>query len=254
MLATLDRTSLRPLDTDTQAAPQPGLSDEAQEFGRAVVQSALAGAGMTFAVEASGAAAVNSFATPLRTWMLASRMASGGVSATVAPSFFGETYPAMLALVQSLNASGMGGLWRPEGVRSLRLDRAVHVFVSADRPVSERSPAPDTLLEVVEAHRTELDWYAGRVAPRAAAPGLTKVFYGLPGVAGSLFEHMRAEAVAAEAMDGVRRCFSLAGLAAAGRAEFPHATDARPGAQGETRRFDHNTLLASSGESQRFAA
>ena len=254
MLATLERKPLSLLETDTQAAAQPGLSDEAQECGRAVVQSAVTGMGFTFAVEASGVGAVNSFATPLRTWMLAARMVSGGVSATVAPSFFGGTYPAMLALVQSLNASGLGDLWKPEGVRTVRLDRAVHVFVSADRPVPERSPAPDTLLEVVEAHRTGMDWYAGRVAPRAAAPGLTKVFYGLPGTAGSVFEHVRAEAVAAEALDGVRRCFSLSGVAGPGRALFSHATDARSGAQGESRRFDHNTLLASSGESQRFAA
>jgi hypothetical protein len=141
-------------------------------------------------------------------------MASGGVSATVAPSFFGETYPAMLALVQSLERAGMGGMWRPEGVRTVRLESALHVFASADRPVAGRSPAPDTLLEVVDAHRTGYDWYSARVEPRTGAPGLTKVFYGLPHACrGSVFEQVCERSLEAEALDGTRRHFSLSSTA-----------------------------------------
>jgi hypothetical protein len=91
----------------------------------------------------------------------------------------------------------------------VRLDQAVHVFVSADRPVAERTPSPGSLLEVVDSHRVGADWYAARVAPRAATPGLTRVFYGLPGAEGSMYDLVRREAIAAEARDGIKRLFSL---------------------------------------------
>ncbi len=254
MLATLERKPSTLLGTQPQPAPEPKLFDEAQELGRAMVHATVTATDITFAVETSGTGAVNLFATPMRMWMLASHRTTGGVAATIAPSFFGETYPAMLALVQSLNVAGMENQWNPDGVRTVRLERARHVFVSADRPVTERSPAPDSLLEVIEAHRVDMNWYAERVVHRSAAAGLTKVFYGQSGITGSLFEHVRAGAVAAEAQDGVRRCFSLVAIVSPERAALSSAIDTHSGTQGESHWFDHNTLLATSDESQRFAA
>ena len=166
MLATLERKPSTLLGTQPQPAPEPKLFDEAQELGRAMVHATVTATDITFAVETSGTGAVNLFATPMRMWMLASHRTTGGVAATIAPSFFGETYPAMLALVQSLNVAGMENQWNPDGVRTVRLERARHVFVSADRPVTERSPAPDSLLEVIEAHRVDMNWYAERVVHR----------------------------------------------------------------------------------------
>ena len=212
MLATIERAFTPGFHAPAltrRAAPSPVPAPAAaDEFGRAVAASVVTGAGLTFTLDVPGAGDVIPLATPIRTWLLAARMSAGGVSATVAPSFFSDTYPAMLALVRALNDAGLGALWRPDGVRTVRLDQAVHVFVSADRPVAERTPAPGALLEVVEGHRIGADWYAARVAPRAAAPGLTRVFYGRPGAEGSVYDLVRREAVAAEAHDGIKRLFS----------------------------------------------
>jgi hypothetical protein len=76
-------------------------------------------------------------------------------------------------------------------------------------PVAERSAAPDRLLEVVSAHRVPVSWYRSRVAPRLSQRGLVRVFYGQPGIGGSVFEAMEAEALADEAVSGQRRRFSL---------------------------------------------
>ena len=142
MLATIERSItpsfLAPALT-RHAGPSPVPAPAAgDEFGRAVAASVVTGAGMTFTLDVPGAGAVIPLATPIRTWLLAVRTSAGGVSATVAPSFFNDTYPAMLALVRALNDAGLGSLWRPEGVRTVRLDQAVHVFVSADRPVADQ--------------------------------------------------------------------------------------------------------------------
>ncbi len=204
MLATLERPVVsRPV------LPATPSERPCTQFGREVLRSVVSGAGLTFAVDAPDAAAVTRLVTPLRTWLLVMRQGTGGTSATVSPSFTGETYPAMLALVSSLSDAGLADAWRPDGARTVRLERAAHIFVSADLPVPERAPAPDSLLEVVEAHRIGADWYAARVGPRARSPGLTKVYYGLPGATGSAYEAARRDAISAEAGDGIRRHFGL---------------------------------------------
>ena len=153
--------------------------------------------------------AVTEFASPLRLFLLMAGRASGGVSATVAPHFSEETYPALLDLVGRLNGSGASDLWRPDGARSLAVGEARHMFISADMPVVERSARPDRLLEVVAAHMIQADWYRSRVAPRLVAGSMVRVFYGRRGVAGSAFAAADAEAMAEEAMSGERRRFSL---------------------------------------------
>lgn len=193
MPATLERPSA--IQTPTWPAREDvGVSAEWPSFHKtqtpaaAIMESIVSGGGGSFVVDVSGVDPIHDFATSIRTWLLVAGIGTGGSSATVAPSFLGETYPAMLALVASLDRAGAGSMWRPDGPRTIRLGEARHVFVSADRPVPERTPPPDSLLEVVDAHRLSSEWFDSRVAPRAGATGLTTVFYGLPGATGSVYE------------------------------------------------------------------
>lgn len=191
--------------------PTSPAQGEAAELARAVLQAVVSGQGGTFTVDVPDAATVTRVATPVRLWLLLMRLHSGGISATVSPSFFRDTYPAMLALIHAFGKADLGDAWRPDGVRTVRLEQAAHIFVSADRPVAEApgAPGPDTLLEVTGAHTVGLDWYLARVAPRATSPGLTRVFYGLPGARGSAYEHMRQGWSGDAAQNGARRHFSL---------------------------------------------
>ncbi len=124
------------------------------------------------------------FSTRLQMLLMFMNRETGSVSATVSPSFQDDTYPAMLALVNGFHRSGASGDWSPDGPRAIRLGKARHLFVSVDMPVADRSPSPDTMLEVVAAHRIEASWYDERVRPRVAAsgPGLTTVMFGVPEV------------------------------------------------------------------------
>ncbi|MEX0763247.1 MAG: hypothetical protein WD208_03045 [Dehalococcoidia bacterium] len=200
MLATLERPGAKHNLHDA--------TDE-EELGRAVMGSLVSGTGSTFTVDVADIGAVNRVMTQIRSWLLVARAGTGGVSATVAPQFLEDTYPAMLALTRRLNDAGAGGLWHPDGARTLRLGEAKHIFVSADRPVTDHSPAPDALLEVVQAHRIDGEWFAERVAPRARRRGLTRVFYGAPGTEDSVYERARRGSLALESHDGFHRHFSL---------------------------------------------
>ncbi len=156
----------------------------------------------TITVDLAEGESAQEFSTRLRMLLLFMNRETGSVSATVSPSFQNDTYPAMLALVNGFHRSGASGDWCPDGPRAIRVGKARHLFVSADMPVADRSPLPDTMLEIVAAHRIDASWYDQRVHPRVAAsgPGLTIVMFGVSGMArnhgsvfaSSVFERERA--------------------------------------------------------------
>ena len=118
--------------------------------------------------------------TRLRLLFLFINRAEFSNSATVAPSFIQDTYPAMLALVKALESAGMGEDWSPDGARSIRIGKTKHLFVSVDMPIKDRSPSPDKFLEIIQSHQIDVSWYDQCVYPRASAPGLTTVMFGVP--------------------------------------------------------------------------
>ena len=186
-----------------------------EAFGRTVM-GALAGGGGTFSADVPSSLAVTRMTTTLRLWLLVTRAATGGVSATVSPEFLRDTYPAMLALARALDDAGLKGVWAAEDERTIRLGKARYMFVSVDRPLSghdARGSRPDALLEVVSADRIDPEWFHTRVCPRSMAEGLTTVVYGAPGE-DTLVEQVRAKNLLAEWRDGARRHFSMSEEAA----------------------------------------
>ena len=159
------------------------------------------------------------FSTRLRMLLLFMNRETGSVSAPVFPSFQNDTYPAMLALVNGFHRSGAGGDWHPDGPRAIRVGKARHLFVSADMPVADRSPSPDTMLEVVAAHRIDASWYDQRVLPRASGPGLTTVMFGVPGVPGG---HGNYDSIFAGSVFKRERAKNLSGRASSGSATGIH--------------------------------
>ena len=149
-------------------------------------------------VDLANGESVQEFSTRLRMLLLFMNRNEGSVSATVSPSFQDDTYPAMLALVKSFQGSGASEDWRPDGPRSIRVGSARHLFVSVDMPVMDRSPSPDTLIEIAAAHKISSSWYDQRVSPRVASIGMTTVMFGVPNspgseYAGSVFKRERTK-------------------------------------------------------------
>jgi hypothetical protein len=153
-----------------------------------IVQSVTNGVGRgssTITVDLEPGESAQEFSTRLRLLILVMNRDEGSVSATVSPSFRDDTYPAMLDLVKALEGSGVGDDWHPDGPRSIRMGKAKHLFVSIDVPVADRSASPDTLIEIVAAHRIGASWYDQRVLPRTSTIGLTTVMFGVPNSPGS---------------------------------------------------------------------
>ncbi len=208
MVMTLERQTVEAAGAVGSTGNGQGLPGPV-EAGRAITASLVSRTPATFTVEADSSYAVTGFASPLRLFLLMSERSSGGISASVAPNFSEETYPALMDLVGRLDGSGASDLWRPDGARTVALGGARQMFISADMPVVERSVKPDRLLEVVSAHRIPAEWYRARVAPKLSSNSLVRVFYGHRGVSGSAFAAADAEAMAEEAFTGERRRFSL---------------------------------------------
>lgn len=170
--------------------PERGLNAAWTRIVQSVTDRASHGT-TTITVDLAEGESALEFSTRLRMLLLFMNRETGSVSATVSPSFQNDTYPAMLALVNGFQRSGAGGDWHPDGPRAIRLGMARHLFVSVDMPVADRSPSPDTMLEVVAAHRVSASWYDQRVRPRVSAVGvgLTVVMFGVPGDLGSHGNH-----------------------------------------------------------------
>ena len=180
-----------------------------------IVQSVTNHETTTITVDLAEGESARECSTRLKMLLLFMYRETGSVSATVSPSFQNDTYPAMLALVKGFHRSGASGDWRPDGPRAIRVGKASHLFVSVDTPVADGSPSPDTMLEVVAAHRIDASWYDERVSPRVAAsgPGLTTVMFGVPEVpefhanhgsifASSIFKRERARNLSGRASSG----------------------------------------------------
>ena len=200
----------------TLESPTPARfaqANEQEELGRALLKSVTAREGATFTVDVPDAAAVTDLITGLRSWLMVVGARTGVASATVSPTFLGETFPAMLALVRELEraAGGSGVTWRPSGPRTIQVGGARHVFVSRDRPVAGKTPNPDGIVEVVDAQIIDREWFYERVSPRCKAPGLTRVFYGgmQPAVHGSIYEEVRGANLGSAEQGGPRRHFDL---------------------------------------------
>ena len=190
----------------------------ADEFSRAVIDSVVNRRGDTLSITVRSELEAISISSSLELLLLTVGMGTGSVSARVAPSFLGDTYPAMRALTGALDEAGLSGLWTGVGGRSIRLGEAWQMFISVDAPSARTIDGlpnrPDTLLEVVSAERVPTNWFRSRVAPRSSARGLTTAFYGVAsrsdGGGESLFDRVRRSHLTKEWRDGVRRHFDTA--------------------------------------------
>lgn len=181
--------------------PSDGLNAAWTHIVAAVTGRSSNEASTVITVDLAEGESAQDFSTRLQMLLLFMNRDAGSVSATVSPSFKTDTYPAMLSLVRGFANSGAGEDWRPDGPRSMRVGNARHLFVSVDMPVADRSPSPNSLVEIVSADRIDSRWYDQRVAPRIPTTGMTTVMFGVPSrtdadYATSIFKRERARNLA----------------------------------------------------------
>lgn len=197
-----DRVATRDIAFNFQPVPSPkpeAPSDigrnqdvvaDIDELGRQLTTSAISAQQHSFAVGCRSTARATRFATPMRNMLLTLGCGFESTSATISPSLLMHTFPAMEAMVRSLDESDNYLPWQPDGERSIRIGGAKHLFISYDMPMPDdaRGCTPDTLLEIVGAHLIPAKWFDQVVAPKCNMDSLTIAYYGMAGIEGSLFE------------------------------------------------------------------
>ena len=199
-----ERVAHRDIAVDFQPVPEPsperhlnddfgtsrGVVTDTDELGRHLTTSAISAEAHSFAIGCRSTAQATRFANPIRSLLLTLGCGFESTSATISPSLLMHTFPAMEAMVRSLNESDTFLPWQPDGERSIRIGGAKHLFISYDMPMPDdaRGCRPDTLLEVVGSHLIPARWFDQVVAPKCNMDKLTIAYYGMVGIEGSLFE------------------------------------------------------------------
>ncbi len=159
-------------DASTTPVTEPSRRINApDDFSRAVIDSVVSKRGETISISVQSEAEAIKISTRIELLLMTVGMGSGSVSARVAPSFLEHNYPAMRALTEALDGSGLSGMWSSQGGRSIRLVESWQMFISVDTPSIETTSIPsrpDTLLEVIAADLIPTSWFRTRVAPRAS--------------------------------------------------------------------------------------
>lgn len=177
-------------ETQRDVGPNRDVITDSDELGRQMTTSAIGAEPHSFAVGCRSTARATRFATPMRNMLLTLGCGFESTSATISPSLLIHTFPAMEAMVRSLDESDTYLPWQPDGERSIKLGGAKHLFISYDMPMPDdaRGCTPDTLLEIVGAHLIPAQWFDQVVAPKCDMDSLTIAYYGMAGIEGSLFE------------------------------------------------------------------
>jgi|TARA_B100001964_G_C14220152_1_gene594875 hypothetical protein len=119
--------------------------------------------------------------------ILLSRL-TGGISATITPSFKKTTYPIMFSLINGLRKVGLESELSSKYGYTVEVSRAVYTFFSMDKILTSDRYNPDFFLEVFNAHMISPECYEKFESLSNPKNSLTRVFFGLDGYHDSLFE------------------------------------------------------------------
>ncbi|MBI4493120.1 MAG: hypothetical protein HY690_10060 [Chloroflexi bacterium] len=210
MATRLQRTYRRVLEdigTFSHAVCGTPLRPYQLEPARAIVDSVLHRRGLTFSVMMSRQAGKNELSAQLEAYLLNLFQRRGGNLIKCAPTFNPQILHSRQRLEARLENPLNQGRWSTAFGRSIRLGRAAALFFSADESAHVVGATAHHLLEVDEAQDVDSEKYLKEFRPMGATTNCTTVLYGTPWDSSSLLEQVRAENLALEARDGLRRHF-----------------------------------------------
>ena len=177
------------------------------EVGRAVLDSVLAGKGLTFSVEIARQGGKNELSAQLGVLLLTLFMGNGGNLVKCAPTFKPQTIISMMRLKERLNDAGYAKFWVPEYGYIVRLGEARQLFLSADDSSNVVGATAHILLEVDESQDVAKEKFTKEFKPMGAATNVTTVLYGTPWDDATLLEETKQLNLELERRDGIRRHF-----------------------------------------------
>ena len=215
------------------------------EIGRAVMDSATRGKGLTFTVEIARQGGKNELSAQMATLLLTMNMVRGGNMIKAAPTFLPQALISMNRLKERLDDAGYGGFWRTESGQNVVLGKARQMFLSAEPHSNVVGNTAHILLEMDEAQSIDSDKYHKEFRPMGASTNVTTVLYGTPWDGRSLLEEV-AEANLELERKGRREAPLLRALGGGGTAQpaLPTLCGVGAGAHGREPSPVSNPVLA----------
>lgn len=185
----------------------PPLRPYQVEAGRAILDSALNGKGLSFSVEIARQGGKNELSAQLELLLLAANLGRPLDAIKCAPTFRPQALISLRRLWSRIAAAGLDGVARREATYAIRLGRARQLFLSAEPGSNVVGHTAQLLLEVDEAQDVEVDKFDRDFRPMAAAANATTVYYGTAWDSSSLLERAKQTHLELERRDGIRRHF-----------------------------------------------
>jgi hypothetical protein len=177
--------------------------------GRAIIDSALNGRGLTFTVVMARQAGKNELSAQMELFLLAKNARRAVEGVKCAPTLAPQGLISARRLWARIEGAGLEALAARDGGQAVRFGRARQLFLSAEPSASVVGHTASLLLEVDEAQDVEREKFDREFRPMAAAANATTVYYGTPWDESTLLEQAVQTNLELERRDGVRRHFQF---------------------------------------------
>jgi len=197
----------RHFDASLHPAEWPAPRPYQVSPGRAIIESALDGLGLTFTVVMARQAGKNEISARVEAFLLSANMDRALDGVKCAPTLEPQARISQRRLWERLVQAGYRESLSLEG-RAIRLGSARQIFLSAEPSANVVGHTAGMLLEVDEAQDVDAEKFDREFRPMAAPFGATTVYYGTPWDDSTLLERAVQTNLDLERRDGVRRHFS----------------------------------------------
>jgi len=177
--------------------------------GRAIVDSALKGRGLTFTVVMARQAGKNELSAQVELLLLAKNARRPLDGVKCAPTFHPQARISLSRLWSRILQAGLNPLAAREDVHAVRFGRARQLFLSAEPAANVVGHTASLLLEVDEAQDVDGEKFDREFRPMAAPANATTVYYGTPWDDTTLLEQAVQANMELERRDGIRRHFQF---------------------------------------------
>jgi hypothetical protein len=177
--------------------------------GRAIVDSALNGRGLTFTVVMARQAGKNELSAQVELFLLAKNARRSLEGVKCAPTFDPQARISLQRLWSRILLAGLDPLAAREDGHAVRFGRARQLFLSAEPAANVVGHTASLLLEVDEAQDVDREKFDREFRPMAAPANATTVYYGTPWDDATLLEQAVQSNLELERHDGVRRHFQF---------------------------------------------
>ena len=177
--------------------------------GRAIIDSALNGRGLTFSVVMARQAGKNELSAQVELLLLGKNARRPLDGIKCAPTFHPQARISLSRLWSRILQAGLDPLAAREDGHAVRFGRARQIFLSAEPAANVVGHTASLLLEVDEAQDVDREKFDREFRPMAAPANATTVYYGTPWDDTTLLEQAVQANLELERRDGVRRHFQF---------------------------------------------